>query len=438
VATILNIPCSGYCSKSGHCGFLEQIDHMKNFHKIQQLIFILLFVIFAFTALQVRAQQPTIEQIEAALAINPDNQDALLQRSFLFIKEKAFDKAIADAKRVAQLDPKNKFAYRFIGVSQLNLAEYKDALANLDLAVANSPDDMEAIFYRGNAYLKLGNDAAAFQDLSKVAEKNKNMLESYYLLAGIAERMMLKDLKFGKDVITYLDHILAIADPALPIYKASQNKKEQIQQLMQSANNNIAKSAEAKRTFENLKATYLLTSMDHKKWIDGQKPQELELRDPGFKQKAFREKANAMVKQVWLILDEGNKQIRSMIRNDALVAKDTWDSYQQEWMGYEIKYNDFALAHYNYYNQVNNAMERLDEQAILLNSYQKDRKKADFNTLKEEILKGLNANVVLITEAITKLRTFPTAIGYNQIKAEYELLALMQLKMSKDLLERKY
>lgn len=411
---------------------------MKSIHQFKRTSYALLVVVLGFASLAVHAQQPTMEQLDAALAADPNRQDALLQRSFLFIKQKAYDKAISDAKRVAELDPKNKFAYRFIGVGQLNLAQYKDALANLDLAVANNPEDIEAIFYRGNAYLKLGNDALAFQDLSQVAEKNKKMLDAYYLLAGIAERMMLKDLKFGEDAMTYLDHVLANADPALPIYKAAKNKKSQIQQLLQSINSNVTKSAEAKKVFENLKAAYVFTSMDNKKWIDGQKPQELELHDPSFKQKAFREKANVMVKQVWLILDEGNKQIRSMLKVDGLIAKDTWDTYQKEWIGYEMKYGDFALAHYNYFNQVSNEMERMDEQAILLNNYQKAQKKTEFNALKEELLKGLNANVTLINEAITKLKGFPAAIGYNQIKAEYELLALMQLKMSKDLLERKY
>lgn len=407
---------------------------MKILNKIYALV---LFAVL-FTAVEANAQQPTMEQLDAALAADPNRQDALLQRSFLFLKLKSYDKAMVDAKKVVALDPKNKFAYRFIGLAQLSLAQYKEAVANLDLSLANSADDIEAIFYRGTAYVKLGNDALAFQDLSTVAEKNTKMFDAYYLLAGIAERMMLKDLKFGEDVKTYLDHILANADPNSPVYKASQQKKNQIQQLIDSNTPNAAKSEEAKRQFDSLRAAYLLKAMEHKKWIESQKPSGTGLRDANFQQKAFREQANAKVKQVWQILDEGSKQIRLMTKVEATVANEWWQNYRQEWTGYEIKYSDFAFAHYTYYNQVNNAMERLNEQALQLNAYQKEKKKKEFNALKEEILKGLNDNVTLINTAIAKLRTFPNAIGYNQIKAEYELIALMQLKMSKDLLERKY
>jgi tetratricopeptide (TPR) repeat protein len=77
---------------------------------------------------------------------------------------KEWKKAIGLFQKAVSANPKDHRAYNMLGYSLRHVGNYKEAISAYNAALTLKPDYAEALEYRGGAYLKAGNLAAAMKD----------------------------------------------------------------------------------------------------------------------------------------------------------------------------------------------------------------------------------------------------------------------------------
>ena len=124
---------------------------------------------------------PAIADYTSALALVPDDFDALLARGDLYVEKKTFDAARADYAAAIALRPELIDGY--YGHAKANLTEHKydDAIKDYDDALARSPGDMGLLLLRGDAAREAGRYDAAIKDFSDALARNSRYGEAYVL-----------------------------------------------------------------------------------------------------------------------------------------------------------------------------------------------------------------------------------------------------------------
>lgn len=122
-----------------------------------------------------------IADYTSALALVPDDFDALLARGDLYVEKKTFDAARADYAAAIALRPELIDGY--YGHAKANLTEHKfdDAIKDYDNALALSPGDMGLLLLRGDAAREAGRYDAAIKDFSDALARNSRYGEAYVL-----------------------------------------------------------------------------------------------------------------------------------------------------------------------------------------------------------------------------------------------------------------
>lgn len=77
---------------------------------------------------------------------------------------KDWNKAVGLFQKAVSANPKDHRAYNMLGYSLRHIGKYKEAISAYNTALSLKPDYAEALEYRGGAFLKAGNLAAAVKD----------------------------------------------------------------------------------------------------------------------------------------------------------------------------------------------------------------------------------------------------------------------------------
>jgi adenylate cyclase len=126
--------------------------------------------------------------IQRALAIEPRNIVALKIHAALFRAEGLFDDAIAASQVVIAQNPGEPWAYKEVGLSELYLGRFHEALDWFEKADRIGPRDPSRWIWlgaMGRAQFFLGRDKEAIRLLKLSADANPNDARAYALLAAV-------------------------------------------------------------------------------------------------------------------------------------------------------------------------------------------------------------------------------------------------------------
>ena len=126
--------------------------------------------------------------IQRALAIEPRHIVALKIHAALFRAEGLFDDAIAASQVVIAQNPGEPWAYKEVGLSELYLGRFHEALDWFEKADQIGPRDPSRWIWlgaMGRVQFFLGNDEEAIRLLRLSADANPNDPRAYALLAAI-------------------------------------------------------------------------------------------------------------------------------------------------------------------------------------------------------------------------------------------------------------
>ncbi|WP_373085819.1 tetratricopeptide repeat protein [Sneathiella sp.] len=110
----------------------------------------------------------------AALGIDPENIDLLIDRSRIMAKTGDYQKAFEDLDLALKLDPTRADALTFRAAALRQLGETSRALEDVELALSLQPDLLDALIERGILYQLQGKDDDARQDWLKVINLSPN------------------------------------------------------------------------------------------------------------------------------------------------------------------------------------------------------------------------------------------------------------------------
>jgi tetratricopeptide (TPR) repeat protein len=106
----------------------------------------------------------------AAVALQPNDADLLIDRAAAAASLGYFDKAITDLDHVLKADPDRADALIYRASANRELDRLDPALADVEKALALAPNSAPALLERGNIRRLMGDDGGARQDWERVAK----------------------------------------------------------------------------------------------------------------------------------------------------------------------------------------------------------------------------------------------------------------------------
>ncbi len=119
---------------------------------------------------QLKKHKSAIEDLGAALKLNPNNKDLLLIRGKSYAMLRFYNEAIQDFSRVIQLDSSNKSAYDYRGNAYSELGQFGKAISDFDRAIKLDPKSASAYNNRGLTFMEMGDLDRAISDLKRSLE----------------------------------------------------------------------------------------------------------------------------------------------------------------------------------------------------------------------------------------------------------------------------
>ena len=121
-----------------------------------------------------------IEDFTRALAISPDNLEALMARGDAYGRSGEFARSLADLNRVIVLAPDNAGAHVLRGLVNSRRGDSQSAATDYDAALALDPRNMDALVNRAALYSMAGQPARALADLDAAIAIRANDPLAYY------------------------------------------------------------------------------------------------------------------------------------------------------------------------------------------------------------------------------------------------------------------
>lgn len=118
-------------------------------------------------------REQAIQNCDKALAIDVTNIRAYVCKGNANIALRNREEALVNFKKILSYDPKNINAYVGMGIAKNGLGDYKNAIKDFDTAIVLGSNDprngeiLKAYLGRGLSKLKLGQEPAGCQDLTK-------------------------------------------------------------------------------------------------------------------------------------------------------------------------------------------------------------------------------------------------------------------------------
>ncbi|WP_294629224.1 lipopolysaccharide assembly protein LapB [uncultured Bacteroides sp.] len=124
------------------------------------------------TLLQLRQYNETMEDVDAVLALNPEEETAILLRGKVKEANGQTEEAEADYHLVTEINPFNEQAYLYAGQLYINQDRLPEAIGLFDEAIELNPNFAEAYKERGRARLLNGDKDGSVEDMKKSLELN--------------------------------------------------------------------------------------------------------------------------------------------------------------------------------------------------------------------------------------------------------------------------
>jgi protein O-GlcNAc transferase len=165
--------------------------------------------LLALVRFQEGRDQDALNQIEAALALQPDAAEALATRGNILIRLRRLEDALASFDRAIVRKPDYAEAFYNRGNCRQYLGRHEEAVADYSRALALSPGYEPALTNRGNALRKLGRFSEGLTDYEAVLQLHPGDPLTLYHKANA-----LKDLQRFDEALADYDRALAL-DPDL-------------------------------------------------------------------------------------------------------------------------------------------------------------------------------------------------------------------------------
>ena len=129
---------------------------------------------------------PAIDNFNKAIAFDPKNAAAYVNRGHIYLEQSLWDKALADYNRAIEINPKlNGRTYYNRGIIYEMRGKLAEVLADYDKAIELRPSFIPAYFQRANLYLKQENWHNAIKDFEQVIKLEPKEDQAYFA-AGFA------------------------------------------------------------------------------------------------------------------------------------------------------------------------------------------------------------------------------------------------------------
>lgn len=122
--------------------------------------------------LKMKQYNETMEDVNAILAQNPDEETAILLRGKVKEATGHTEEAEADYRLVTEINPFNEQAYLCLGVLYINLKKLQVAIELFDEAIELNPRFADAYKERGRAKLLNNDKEGSVEDMKKALELN--------------------------------------------------------------------------------------------------------------------------------------------------------------------------------------------------------------------------------------------------------------------------
>jgi tetratricopeptide (TPR) repeat protein len=156
-----------------------------------------------------------LEDYNAAYAINPTNDAALLGRGLALVKSGKPADALKDFTEAANRtkdNPTRAIAYRQRGDAHVALQQDGLAIESYTLALQWKPDDFSSRYNRGNVYRRLGQYSSAIKDYKEVIRRNPMIAPPYNNLAIVLATCDIPSLRDPQQAIEYAKKACALTE----------------------------------------------------------------------------------------------------------------------------------------------------------------------------------------------------------------------------------
>ena len=120
-----------------------------------------------------------MEDIDAILAQDPDDENAILLRGKIKEATGAEAEAEADYLHITELNPFNEQAFLYLGQLYIVQKKLTEAIALFDEAIELNPDFAQAYHERGRAKLLNGDKEGSMEDMKRGLELNPKELQDF-------------------------------------------------------------------------------------------------------------------------------------------------------------------------------------------------------------------------------------------------------------------
>lgn len=147
-----------------------------------------------------------LEDYNAILAIDEGQIEIWVKKAVLLVKLERLDEALACYDHLVSCKPDNAGLWYSKGLVQMSVKDYEGAYHSLDVALALSPSDADAIHAKARVMTELHNNDGALELYGKLI-RDGNVTDGVYLeIAGVQKNMGLYD-----EAIKSYSHYLKVA-----------------------------------------------------------------------------------------------------------------------------------------------------------------------------------------------------------------------------------
>jgi predicted Zn-dependent protease len=120
-------------------------------------------------ALQDGKYKAAVTALDQAIAAAPDRADLYGMRAKANDERNDVDKALADAKKMIELEPNSAAGYIVRAHIHMGEQKYDDALADANAAIEHEPKNPDAYYVRSDIYSEMGKQTESNADEAKAA-----------------------------------------------------------------------------------------------------------------------------------------------------------------------------------------------------------------------------------------------------------------------------